>query len=185
MDIAYIIDLLRKHDVTLAPGLSMQEVTDVEGRYDIHFPPDLRELLMSVLPIGKSFIPWRNTSPQRMGVIRQRLNWPLEGMIFDVEQHIFWPPEWGEKPTDSAEAVDICKREFLRVPKLIPINGHRYIPEQPSEEGNPVFSVYQTDIIVYGECLQEYFKLEFGEKPYEQIDFNAVKKVRFWSNLCE
>lgn len=75
MDIAYIIDLLRKHDVTLAPGLSMQEITDVESRYDIHFPPDLRELLMSVLPIGKSFIPWRDTSPQRMGVIRQRLNW--------------------------------------------------------------------------------------------------------------
>lgn len=106
-------------------------------------------------------------------------------MIFDVEQHVFWSPEWGDRPTDSAEAVDVCKRAFMRVPKLIPIYGHRYIPEQPCEAGNPVFSVYQTDIIVYGECLQEYFKLEFGEKSYEEIDFDSVKKVRFWSSLCE
>ncbi|AJE50458.1 hypothetical protein [Paenibacillus polymyxa] len=184
MDVAYIIDLLRKDDVTLTPGLSTREITEVEDRYDIHFPPDLRELLMNVLPIGKSFIPWRDTSPQRMGVIWERLNWPLEGMIFDVEQNIFWPSEWGERPTDLQEAIDTCKREFLHVPKLIPIYGHRYIPEQPCEEGNPVFSVYQTDIIVYGESLQEYFKQEFGEKTYEQIDFEAVKTVRFWSDLC-
>ncbi len=57
-------------------------------------------------------------------------NWPLECMIFDVEQHVFWPPEWSDRPTDSADAVDICKREFLCVPKLIPIYVHRYIPEQ-------------------------------------------------------
>ncbi|WP_256021788.1 hypothetical protein [Paenibacillus kribbensis] len=119
-----------------------------------------------------------------MEVIQQRLNWPLEGMIFDIEQHVFWPPEWGERPADSAEAVDICKREFLRVPKLIPINGHRYIPEQPCKAGNPVFSVYQTDIIVYGEDLQDYFQHEFGEKSYEQINLDTVKTVRFWSNLC-
>lgn len=66
MDIAYIIDLLRKHDVTLAPGLSTQEITDVEGRYDIHFPPDLRELLMSVLPIGKAL---------SLGEIRHHSGW--------------------------------------------------------------------------------------------------------------
>lgn len=38
---------------------------------------------------------------------------------------------------------------------------------------------YQTDIIVYGECLQEYFKLEFGEKSYEEIDFVSVKESAF------
>ncbi|WP_025721637.1 hypothetical protein [Paenibacillus sp. 1-18] len=41
-------------------------------------------------------------------------------------------------------------------------------PSSQPEAGNPVFSVYQTDIIVYGEGLQDYFKLEFGEKSYEQ-----------------
>jgi len=30
--------------------------------------------------------------------------------------------------------------------------GHRYLPEQPREAGNPVFSVFYSDLIHRGDC---------------------------------
>ena len=34
------------------------------------------------------------------------------------------------------------------VPKLIPVNGHRYVPWFPDIVDVPVISIYQTDIIL-------------------------------------
>ncbi len=63
-----------------------------------------------------------------------------------------------------------------KVPKLIPIYSHRYIPSSLNEIGNPVYSVHQTDIIYYGKDLWDYFN----------IAFNEIKtNILFWSELCE
>lgn len=43
-------------------------------------------------------------------------------------------------------------------PRLIPICSHRYIPEEPHDAGNPVFSVMQSDVIYYGADLANYSK---------------------------
>ena len=48
------------------------------------------------------------------------------------------------------------------VPKLILVNGHRYVPCFPDIMDVPVISLYQTDIIFYGNNLEDYFKREFG-----------------------
>jgi hypothetical protein len=40
-------------------------------------------------------------------------------------------------------------------------NPGRYIPAEPNESRNPVFSVHQTDIIHYGNDLADYFQREF------------------------
>jgi hypothetical protein len=54
-------------------------------------------------------------------------------------------------------------RELVsQAPKLLPINGHRYLLVDPCRAGNPVLSVYQSDIIVYGGDLRDYFFLEYG-----------------------
>lgn len=47
-------------------------------------------------------------------------------------------------------------------PKLIPIYGHRFIPDSPSEWGNPIFSISQSDIIRYGGSLADYLRWEFN-----------------------
>lgn len=72
-------------------------------------------------------------------------------------------------------------------PKLIPVAGHRYIPASPCEVGNPIFSVYQTDVIYYGADLWEYLENEFYYcfgKPGLSVR-EPVKQIPFWSWLIE
>ncbi len=50
---------------------------------------------------------------------------------------------WEIKPDDPEESCEVAKRQLEKAPKLIPTNGHRYIPDSLSEVGNPIFSVYK------------------------------------------
>jgi len=53
------------------------------------------------------------------------------------------------------------------------------LPEEPYERGNPVFSVYQTDVIHYGANLQDWIereRVDLSEKPWPPL-----KEIRFWS----
>jgi hypothetical protein len=45
--------------------------------------------------------------------------------------------------------------------KLIPIYIHRMLPSEPHLAGNPVFSVYKTDVIYYEAGLRDYLIYEF------------------------
>jgi hypothetical protein len=176
---------LKNKGITFQKGLSEQEIIEIERVYNISFPSDLRMFLMTALPISNNFVNWRDISEENVKAIKGRLNWPLEGMIFDIEYNNFWYGEWGERPGNLSDAIEICRQELSTVPKLIPICSHRYIPSEPNEEGNPVLSVHQTDIIYYGENLVSYLEIEFGIKKYEHMDFNSIKKIRFWSNLVD
>jgi hypothetical protein len=67
---------------------------------------------------------------------------------------------------------------------LIPLIGHRYLPEQPHETGNPVFSILGTDAIYYGANLKDYFEREFTgwhSRPWPA----QIKHIPFWSDLVE
>ncbi|WP_440952204.1 hypothetical protein [Methanococcoides sp. FTZ1] len=104
-------------------------------------------------------------------------------MIFDIEHNNFWYEDWGTKPTNLLEAIELCRKEMEKVPKLIPIYSHRYISSEPEEKGNPVFSVYQTDIIYYGEDLLSYLMIEFNMKRHKEIDHTKIRNIRFWSEI--
>jgi hypothetical protein len=119
--------------------------------------------------------------------IRERLDFPRDGIFFDIEHNAFWLDEWGTRPAGLSDAFAIARRAVADAPVLIPICGHRYIPAEPSEPGNPVYSVHQTDIIYYGAHLMEYFQNEFGYyfgRTGYQISEN-VRPIRFWSRLVE
>ena len=80
----------------------------------------------------------------------------------------------------------IAKNAIEKAPKLIPIYGHRYIPDTPAEIDNPIFSVYQTDIVYYGRNLNEYMENEFGIIIFGERHFQItepIKSIPFWSNL--
>jgi hypothetical protein len=65
-------------------------------------------------------------------------------------------------------------------PKLIPIYHHRMMPDEPHLKGNPVFSVWQTDIIYYGFDLEDYLRHEFvlpGRKAWPE----TIRPIRFWN----
>ncbi|MCR8843327.1 SMI1/KNR4 family protein [Paenibacillus sp. SC116] len=177
------ISRLKGHGIKFEAGLTSEEIIRIEDIYKIIFPVDLREMLHNALPVGERFPNWRDFSEHNTNRILEMLNWPLEGMLFDVEHNEFWFDLWGSKPIEIEKAKELCIEEYKKVPKLIPIYSHRYISSHPNEEGNPIFSVYQTDIIYYGENLDEYFKVEFNDKEHKDINYSKIKKIEFWSDI--
>ncbi|HEY1011715.1 MAG TPA: hypothetical protein VGE07_03365 [Herpetosiphonaceae bacterium] len=174
---------LKRARVVVAPGLDAAEIGDVERAYGFQFPPDLKALLMYALPVSDDFIDWRRGPPER---ILNRLSWPLDGICFDIAHSAFWLPEWGDKPDAIEEACAVAERAVAAAPPLIPIKGHRYIPALPHEAGNPVFSVYQKDIIIYGRDLWDYLENEFAAafgRPGFQ-DNGPIKSIPFWTRLA-
>jgi hypothetical protein len=170
--------------VQIAAGLTDEEFLRVERRFGFRFPPDLRSFLAIGLPDSGRWVDWRNADEK---AIRERLNWPLEGICFDIEHNQFWLDEWGERPADLQEAFHVARRAVSEAPALIPICSHRYLPADPFEAGNPVFSVHQTDIIYYGADLMDYLQNEFSYY-FGRAEYAITKiprRVRFWSRLAE
>jgi hypothetical protein len=158
-----------------ANGYTQAELDDAQARFGLVFPPDLVALLRDRRPLdGHAWTDER--------AIRRMLNWPFEGLLFDVEHNQLWWPEWGEKPDEADARKEVLRSVVGRAPKLIPLIGHRYLPETPHELGNPVFSVYQADVIHYGTDLIDYFEREFNgwyHRPWP----DQIKYIPFWSDL--
>jgi hypothetical protein len=183
MNPVQIVNKLKEKGVVFSTGLKEEEIIEIEKLYNIQFPPDLKEFLMFALPITNGFVNWKDKSKENIASIIDRINWPLEGIIFEIEHNVFWLKAWGEKPTSFKGAVDVATIHYNKAPKLIPICSHRYISSTPLEKGNPIMSVHQTDIIYYGENLYSYLLVEFGFKKYNDINFKKIKSIPFWSDI--
>lgn len=158
-------------------GYTESELDDAQQKFGLVFPPDLLAVLRDRrLPRGHD---WTDEA-----AIRSAMAWPLRGLLFDVEQNDLWWPEWGEKPATPEARAEILRSEVSRAPKLIPLLAHRYLPEQPHEAGNPVFSVYQSDVIYYGADLADYFEREFEETRNAPWP-HPIKRIPFWSELVD
>src|SRR4051812_24807753 len=170
--------------VQIDVGLADDEFLGVERRFGFRFPLDLRTFLSIGLPVSCSWVNWRGADETS---IRERLAWPLEGLKFDIEHSPFWLDEWGARPAHLEEAFEVARRAVAEAPVLIPICGHRYLPATPSEPGNPVFSVHQTDIIYYGADLMDYLQNEFsyyfGRGGYAIT--RMPRRIALWSRLAE
>ena len=186
--IKLLIKLLKDKGLYFEKGLTDEELITVEAEFNITFPPDLQLLLCMALPVSKGFVNWRMALSYRKyeQEVTDRINWPLEGMFFDISNNVFWDSRWGEKPVKFEEQKEIAIINYKQYPKLIPIYSHRYIPDVPHEAGNPVFSVYQMDIIYYGFDLATYFRNEFHIKLPEYLEIPyAPKVIEFWSEQAE
>jgi hypothetical protein len=158
-------------------GYTQGELDTAQDRYALTFPPDLIELLMD-RRLADSF-DWRTDHE----IVRDRLDWPLEGLWFDVQYSGLWWPEWGAKPAGADDQKAVLRNIVERAPKLIPIFSHRYLPEEPHEAGNPVLSVYQADVIYYGANLMDYIDREFID-PHRPMQ-GDIKRIRFWSDMID
>jgi hypothetical protein len=126
----HLVSLLAASPAVLNDGLSDQEFADVEARHFFQFGPDHRELLQLALPAGEGRPDWRHGDETDL---RTRLDWPVDGALFDVEHNAFWPRSSGEGPEDTAAALDAARTRLIEVPKLVPVYGHRYLPAAPCE----------------------------------------------------
>jgi hypothetical protein len=160
-----------------APGYSQAELDDVQARYCFRFPVDLADLLRE-----RRLVPgwdWRGSEE----ALRWAFAQPLEGLVFDVGHTSLWLPEWGERPDRPEERAEILRAAVAQAPTLIPIFSHRYMPDWPHEAGNPVFSVSQSDIIVYGHDLQAYLRHEFCQE--EARPCRPIRAIPFWSRFLD
>lgn len=174
-----LVEHLIRQGVDFRPGLSDAEVVLAEQTFGLRFPPDLRSILQHALPVSDGFPDWRScVNPE----LRERLAWPLEGLLFDVEYNAFWMEIWGSRPARLDDAFDLARLAVAEAPVLIPVYSHRYLPTEPMLPGNPVLSVYQTDIIVYGNDLASSYHAEFGA-PIPHWAGRAPRTIRFWSRL--
>ncbi|OKO74792.1 hypothetical protein [Bradyrhizobium sp. NAS96.2] len=160
-------------------GYTQAELDRAQDRFGLVFPPDLIDLLRRKRPIDGH--DWTDDA-----AIRRALDWPLNGLLVSVERGQIWWPEWGKEPSSARARKQILREVVARAPKLIPLIGHRYLPEQPHEAGNPVFSIFYTDAIYYGANLKDYFEREFGDwHRREQPWSREIKYIPFWSDLVE
>ncbi|MFN0053787.1 MAG: hypothetical protein ACKV0T_16530 [Planctomycetales bacterium] len=171
-----IIDQLEQLGLQFGPGLTDTEVSRVERQYGFRFPPDLREFVQAALPCGDKFPDWRSGDDS---VLRDWLNLPREGVLFDIEHNGFWLPEWGPRSKTLAEALRTADEMISAAPKLIPVHLHRMMPDEPRSPGNPVFSVHQTDIICYGFDLADFLRHEF-KLPHREPWPGHIRPIRFW-----
>ena len=62
---------------------------------------------------------------------------------------------------------------------------HRYLPAEPNQPGNPVLSVYQTDVIYYGRDIRSYLALELPGLKNDVAAGRQLPHVPFWSELID
>jgi len=158
------------------PGLTEAEFAAIEADFGFTFADDHRAFLAAGLPVGRRWVDWRDGDRDEL---RGRLAWPVEGVLFDVEQNDFWYEGWGPRPLDPVQAAVTAKALVLTAPRLIPVYSHRFLPAGHGAWGHPVLSVMQTDVICYGADLLDYLRVEFGGAQASP----CRSTVAFWSRL--
>jgi hypothetical protein len=180
------ITILKKANIRLEDGLTNEEILAIEEGFQIQFPPDLKALLQIALPVSEKFPNWRkaiiNRSNSEIETIKKDIEWPLDGLLFDIEHNDVWFEQWGVRPQRLEEKIAIVKHHFKGYPILIPVYGHRYIPSSPRLIGNPIFSVWQTDIIYYGVDLCHYLKNEFEKISKPNKEPRDIPFWGYWAN---
>jgi len=178
-------------------GLSDDEIARIETTFGFRFADDHRAFLTAGLPVNlppaprESGVvvthaqPWPDWRHLDHDELRDRLGWPVDGVLFDVENNQFWAEAWGERPGRTGQAVKVARRELARAPAMIPVYGHRYLPAGAGTHGHPVLSMWQTDIICYGLDLADYIDREFADASRRAGDppRNPRVTVEFWKDL--
>lgn len=165
-------------------GLSSAEIDAIENALGFATPSDFRFLLQNVRDPGGVLFPW---SSFRLEAYRARIDRVLHGVLFDVEENWLWLKRWGSRPDTAPARERLVREDFATWPKLLPISGRRYLPAEPCEAGNPVFSIQQTDIIYYGSDLASYLLNELiARDPEEQQRLlDHPRRIPIWSDFAE
>ena len=176
---------VKRNAVVFEPGLTNREFSELESLFDFRFPPDLRWFLGSGVPLGARFPNWKNPGQS----LRDQIERPLDGICFDISNDVFWWPDWGTKPESNDEAIAVAKKHFAKFPTLIPVFGHSFLPCEPLEPENPIFSVHQADVIHRGANLAEYLMWLYHDENGEDLEqqypvfSEEYKHIEFWTEL--
>lgn len=162
-------------------GLTLDELMQVENIFQIKFPGSLREFIMTELPISKGFYNWKNMRNDNVQFIKSIINKPFSD-VYCMAKEVYWCDAWGEEPEDKEDITKEVRERLKEAPKLIPIYSHRYMPAI-SDENPPIISIHDLDIVYYGENLEDYLYVEFGNKAQNEIGFENIIRIPFWSDI--
>jgi len=165
-----------------AEGISTAKIADIENALGFRLPEDFKYLLQNIHDPGEVLFPWSKFEKKTYDDL---IAWILHGIEFDIEKNNLWLARWGKKPDEFGAALEIARRDFKTWPRLLPIFGHRFLAAEPCREGNPVFSIMQTDIVYYGADLAHYLVNEFINKPPLSIEKQPIKRIEIWSDFAE
>lgn len=182
-DIDLIFKLLRKKGISIGKGLDIRLMDEAERNLGFKFPGDLKDLLLSGVPIGERFPKWNDDIESEIVKTKDFIK---QAFLFDVTSNGFWHETFGPKPNNIEEAAGQLEENIHKVPMLLPVYGHRFLPTVPSRVNNPVISMVQpTDIIIYGENLKQYFINEFGNEKQRNFAVSTQTAIPFWGDLIE
>lgn len=180
----------------IEPGLTDEEFARIEGEFGFEFADDHRAFLAVGLPVSVAFVDppgvistWREPWPDWRGgdreALRDRLDRPVHGVLFDVEHNGFWHESWGPRPDNPGDALARARAALADVPVLVPVFGHRFLPSGHGSFGHPVLSVWQTDIVYYGLDLADWVHREFGGSAPGRSDEAGDPQANapFWRDL--
>ena len=119
---------------------------------------------------GRSLYDWSG-DPEP---ISEALAWPLKGLLWSIEADDGWHPNWGKRPKSSSERARAVRKLVELGPPLIPVLGHRYLVGAPMVEGNPVLSMYGSDVIVYADDLESYLTIELTSQPWHASKYSEL-----------
>ena len=175
------IKLLKRQGIEFETGLTVDEIAKIEDTYKIKFPKSLKQFLMMALPISSGFYDWRNFDHDNVMLIKKVINRPIED-VDELAEEVYWCDDWGEEPENEIDIALIVRERLKSAPKLIPVFAHRYIPMIP-KDNPPIISIHDVDIIYYGQNLKDYFEVEFGGKEQQNIEFENINPIPFWSDI--
>jgi hypothetical protein len=194
-------------------GLAEGHVATVEHDWALRFPPDYRLFLKHLHAVDRpmkcragrksaSDTPTLRDAPSFYNwvtegdILRDRLDELATGLEFDVEEAGLWRPAWGARPATAGARARRVRALVDAAPRLIPVFGHRYLLAEPCRAGNPVFSIVQSDLIIYGADLRTYFLAEFADllgidsaAVRTEVDeaihagFASCATIPFWGDL--
>lgn len=197
-------------------GLAEEQLAAIERAWALRFPPDYRLFLQRLHAVdrpmrctrwyrspaggpsqltlvdGPAFYNWLTDE----AFLRSALEDVVSGLQFDVEQNGLWLPQWGERQATEEARAQRVRELVAAAPHLIPVYDHRYLLAEPCQAGNPVFSIVQSDIIVYGADLRTYLFSEcadlLGIDKHEvrneadnrmRASFESYATIPFWGDL--
>lgn len=163
--------------VPMGPGLSGAEIDHIESSFGFTFADDHRDFLSAAVPVGEAWPHWRADG---RGSLDKHLRLPVDGILFAVEWKQFWDEAWGKRPARMKDALRSAAYQLARVPRMVPVHSHFYLPAGRGMSGHPVLSIFQADIRVGADDLADYVT-RLGESG-RFAGPTAVPTVDFWSD---
>ena len=164
-----VITILKNNGVVFEKGLDENELGKVETVYEIKLPLAWKELFKTALPVSRGFYNLRDFSDENVEMIKSVMKRPFD--------------DFREK-LESEKLPKRLFKEFEKAPKLFPIFSHRFVPCGDFDDP-PVFSIMQTDIIIYGKNINDWAENEYFPKNTRFSKKDIKTKVPFWINILD